>query len=409
MTETDPGKDHTGPSSLLLTVFAFATGALVANLYYAQPLAHTIATALGIKPALAGSLVSVTQIGYGIGLFFLVSISDLVENKRLVIGAIGAVALALAVAATATRTPEYFAASLVIGIGSTGAQVLVPFVAHLVPVERRGRVIGQVMSGLLTGIMLARPAALFVSGGFGWRAVFWCSAVLMIATGALLARLMPSHRPAPGLHYGQILGSMIGLLRRSPLLRRRAVYQGLMFAAFNMFWTAVPVMLADRFGLSQQQIALFALAGAGGALAAPLAGRLGDRGLFRETTATAMAIAGASFLASAWVSGWFGLLALVVFAVLLDGAVQTGQVISQRLIFTLAPDMRGRVNGIYMTLLFCGGAFGSFAGIYAYHLGGWPATAGLGGLLGMAMLAYFATEPRGLNANATGQPAPQPR
>jgi hypothetical protein len=139
--------------------------------------------------------------------------------------------------------------------------VLIPFMTHLVPLERRGRMVGNVMAGLLTGIMLARPIALFIAASFGWRAVFWISAVLMVGIGAALAWLMPTYKPSGRMHYGQILMSMAGLLHKLPFLRWRAVYQALMFAAFNMFWTAAPLMLAERFELGEHGIGLFALAG----------------------------------------------------------------------------------------------------------------------------------------------------
>ena len=152
-----------------------------------------------------------------------------------------------------------------------------PFVSHLVPEAQRGRTVGNVMAGLLTGILIARPLSLFVASSFGWRAVFYLSAVLMVAIGVALFRLMPRYVPQGGLSYGKIIASMVGLVRDTPVLRRRAAYQALMFCAFNVFWTAAPVMLAERFGMSQQSIALFALAGAGGALAAPIAGRTRSR------------------------------------------------------------------------------------------------------------------------------------
>ena len=157
-----------------------ATGALVANLYYAQPLLAVIGPDIGVSPELAGSVVSVTQIGYGVGLFLLVSLADLVENRKLVLVTLAITALGLVGMATSTAPAPFFVAAFVIGLCSTGAQVLIPLMAHLTPPERRGRVVGNVMAGLLTGIMLARPLSLFIAASFGWRAVFWLSTVLML-------------------------------------------------------------------------------------------------------------------------------------------------------------------------------------------------------------------------------------
>ena len=334
-----------------------------------QPLVSSIGPEIGVRPDLVGSVVSITQIGYGVGLFLLVSLADLIENRGLVLAAIACAALGLVGVATANTAAPFFAASFLVGFCSSGAQVLVPFVAHLVPEARRGRVVGNVMAGLLTGIMLARPVALFISGSFGWRAVFWSSAGLMVIFGLALARLMPRHVPRAGMHYGQILVSMARLLRTMPALRRRAAYQALMFCAFNIFWTVVPIMLMERFKMGEYGIGLFALAGAGGALAAPIAGRLADYGFGRAGTLAAMVVLGLSFTCSRWAAGAQALGVLVVLTVLIDAAVQTNHIISQHIIFSVPAEIRGRVNAIYMTILFMGGAIGSVLGTIIYHWG----------------------------------------
>ncbi|HYZ62277.1 MAG TPA: MFS transporter [Acetobacteraceae bacterium] len=375
-----------GPPAALVTAVAVASGALIANLYYAQPLIASIAPAIGVETALAGTVVGVTQIGYGIGLFLLVSLADLVENRALVLTLMGCVFAGLAAAALARSAAVFFAASLVIGVCSAAAQILLPFLSQLVPEDRRGRVLGNVMAGVLTGVMLARPVALFIAGPFGWRAVFCCSAVLMLGIGAALWRMMPRHRPRGGMHFGRMLASMAELMRDLPVLRHRAAYQALLFAAFNMFWTVSPLMLAERFGLGAEGIGLFALAGAGGALAAPFAGRLADRGLARVATGGAMLATAGAFLATAWAARSGALAALAVLAIVIDAAVQTNQVVSQRIIFSVAASIRGRVNALYMTSVFAGGATGSVLGAIVYHHAGWDAVAGLGGVTGVVAL-----------------------
>ena len=385
-------------STRLVALIAAASAVLVANLYYAQPLIASIAPQVGIPADVAGLMVSVTQIGYGVGLFFLVPLADMVENKALVLGALAVAAAALVLLGSSHSAAPFFAASFAMGVCSASAQVLLPFVAHVVPPERRGRVVGNVMACVLAGIMLARPVALFMADSFGWRSVFLLSAGLMALIGAALARLMPRHRPAGGTHYGVVLGSMVRLLVRSPVLRRRSLYQFLMFGAFNLFWTAAPIMLAGRFGLGHRAIALFALAGVGGALAAPFAGRLADRGLARAATIGSVLALGLSFAATgwaSWVGGGSGLIALVILAVLIDAAVQTNQVVSQRIVFAVPPTVRGRVNGVYMTCLFAGGAAGSLAGTVSLHGGGWTATAAVGALVAVVLLLAIATERRG--------------
>jgi predicted MFS family arabinose efflux permease len=380
------------PSSALILVLAFATGALVANLYYAQPLIAAIGPDLGLKPAMAGAVVGATQIGYGIGLFLIVSLADLVESRRLVLATLGLTTIGLVGAALSTSAAPFFVAATMIGLFSTGAQVLLPFVAHLASDARRGRVIGKVMAGLLSGIMLSRPLALFVAASFGWRAVFWTSTALMLGVGALLLRMMPRYRPRAGMHYGQILASTAGMLVRFPAVRWRALYQALMFMAFNLFWTTAPLMLAQRLHLGAREIGLFALAGAGGALAAPIAGKLADHGRGELITGAAMVSLGAAFLATGWAAAAGSVALLVVLAVVIDAAVQTCQITGQRIIFAVQPEMRGRVNAIYMTLVFVGGALGSFLGAWIYAAGGWPSVAIAGGLIGAALIAAFALQ-----------------
>ncbi|HEY4253433.1 MAG TPA: MFS transporter [Roseomonas sp.] len=382
-------------STAFLTLLAVAVGALVANLYYAQPIVTAIAPEIGISPDVAGSITSVTQIGYGMGLFLLVSLADLVENRRLVLCLVSLTFLGVVAVASSTGAVTFYLASFLIGLCATGAQVLLPFAAQLVPEARRGRVIGNIMAGVLTGIMLARPIALFISASFGWRAVFWGSAVLLLLIGLALARMMPRSRPAGGLHYGQIIASTVGLFRSMPAVRWRAAYAALMFGTFNMFWTAAPLMLAEHFGLSGHGIGFFALAGAGGALAAPIAGRLADRDLENPSTAGAMVVVGLAFLATGWAVAAGSLAALVVFAVLIDAAIQTNQVVSRRTIFAVPAAVRGRVNAIYMTIQFAGGALGSVLGTVSYHAGGWSLTAAVGVAASLALLGLFALEMRG--------------
>lgn len=387
-----------GPSSALIATLAIATGALIANLYYAQPLVASIGPEIGISPDLAGSVVSVTQIGYGVGLFLLVSLADVVENRMLVLVTLGFTALGLVGVALSTAAVPFFAASFVIGLCSTGAQVLLPFVAQMVPVAQRGRIVGNVMAGVLTGIMLARPVSLFVSAALGWRAIFWLSALLMIGIGIALARMMPRYKPRTDMTYGQSIASMPRLLRDIPLLRWRSAYQALMFAAFNMFWTAIPLPLKEQFGLGEHAIALFALAGAGGALAAPIAGRMGDRGFGRVMTAIMMVALGLGFFATMPAVTMKGLVLLAVLAIVIDAAVQGNQVVSQRVIFSVAAETRGRVNAIYMTITFAGGAIGSVLGTLTYHWGGWNATAITGGLMGLLALLLLGAQVRFMSA-----------
>jgi predicted MFS family arabinose efflux permease len=369
------GRETPGLSPLKVGIFAVASGATVANIAYAQPILGLIAPDLHISEGTAGTIVMLTQLGYGAGLFFITSMADLFENRRLVLVTTAGAALGLAGAAASTSVVTFLLSCLVVGICSVGAQIIIPMAASVTPEKVRGRVIGNIMAGLIGGIMVARPISSFLAGHFGWRSVFWFSACLMLATWLLLSVALQKRRPASKLRYSEILKSTVTLFRSKKSLRHRILYQGCLFVAFSMFWTAAPLMLRDRFGLSQQGIALFALAGAGGTLAAPIAGRLADRGLTQATTRFVMVIGVLSCLAAGWSSAIGSMAALVVSALALDAATQANQIVGQRVIYGLAPEARGRTTAIYMSLILTSGGMGSVAGTYIYAAGGWWPTA----------------------------------
>jgi predicted MFS family arabinose efflux permease len=251
------------------------------------------------------------------------------------------------------------------------------------------------MSGLLSGIMLARPFASFVASVAGWRWVFLTSAGLVTLVALLLAAWLPRRQPAGGGHYRMILASIGGMLARHRALRLRALYQALMFAAFNLFWTAAPLALMRDMGLSQRAVAAFALAGAGGALVAPVAGWLADHGHSRTATIGGFATVSLCFCAAAWAVPAGALIAFAITAILIDGAVQMSQVSGQRIIFALDPQARGRINAAYMTIMFVVGGMGSLIGSLADTIGGWHLAAIVGASLGgAALIALLVLEPR---------------
>jgi predicted MFS family arabinose efflux permease len=383
--------------SWITTLLAVACGLIVANIYYAQPLAGPISHALGLPTAAAGLIVTMTQVGYGLGLLLIVPLGDLIETRTLVRAILGVAVLALLGAGLSTTAAAFLACALFVGVGSVAVQVLVPYASHLAPEAQRGRVVGKVMSGLMVGIMLARPVASLIADVASWRVVLLTSAGVMVATGITLWRFLPPRVPAPGLGYGALMASMGRLMARTPVLRRRALYQAAMFGAFSVFWTATPLLLlGPQYRLSQAGVALFALVGAAGATAAPLAGRWADQGLTRVGTAVAMAAAVAAFLLSrlAPAHSFAGVAWLAACGVVLDFAVSANLVLGQRAIYVLGAETRSRMNGLYMATFFCGGAIASALAGWTFAQGGWSATAWLGAALPAAALLYFATEKR---------------
>lgn len=356
----------------MVTLFAFCCGAIVANLYYAQPIIGLIAPDIGLSPNAASLTVSLTQVGYAIGLFFIVPLADLVENRALLI-VISIVSVASLAIATFVRDPGVFLlVSLLIGFGSVSAQILLPLAAHFAPDESRGRVVGNVMSGLMLGILLSRPFASFVADHFGWHAVFAIATGLMAVITVVFAVSMPRRQPDHKASYGALLKSLGTLIVREPVLRRRAFYQGCMFAAFSLFWTAVPLELTHHYAYSQTQIAVFALIGALGAVAAPIGGRLADAGHTRIGSLLAMAFAAIGFWPVGIVPA-LGVVGLIFTGLLLDFCVQMNMVLGQRAIYALDAASRARLNALYVTSIFIGGAVGSLIASPLYSYGGWTA------------------------------------
>ena len=381
--------------SWLTMLFAIASGLLAANVYYSQPIAELIAASLGLSPSATGPIVAFTQAGFGIGLFLIVPLGDLLENRRLVLALIGFTALALLTIATSAAPTLYLASALLVGLGSVAVQILIPFAAHMAPERVRGRVVGNVMSGLMIGIMLARPASSFATQAMSWHAVFYVSGGGMFALALALALALPKRKPAVTISYLALLKSMGRLALTTPVLQRRALYQACLFAAFSLFWTTVPLLLTgSAFHLSQGQVALFALVGGAGAIAAPLAGRAADSGWTEPATAFAILCVAVAILITRFAAGGssLGIPLLIAAAILLDFGMTANLTLGQRAIFVLGAEYRSRLNGLYMSAFFAGGAVGSTLGGLAYAVGGWSLASWIGFALPMLALAFFLTD-----------------
>ncbi len=373
----------------MVVFLAASCGVVVANIYLAQPLVGMIGPDIGLAARSAPLIVTMTQLGYAAGLLLLVPLADLLENRRLVVLSVIACVPALLLAGFAHSGPVMLFAAACIGATSVAVQMLVPLAAHMAPEHRRGQVVGNVMSGLLLGILLARPVASMLADAAGWRAVFFCAGGAMSAMALLLRLSLPVRAPGVRQHYGALLATMFALPLRLPVLRRRALYQAACFAGFSLFWTGAPLLLAQKFGYTQRGIAAFALVGAAGALAAPIAGRLADKGYSRIGSGLALAaVAGAFALALAgfWAHS---VLLLALSGVVLDAGVQSSLVFGQREIYTLAPDLRARLNGMFMAIFFTGGAIGSALTGPLLTGFGWPGLCALGMASPLLALAYF--------------------
>ncbi|MFJ5798343.1 MFS transporter [Streptomyces decoyicus] len=380
----------------VVILFAVACGAAVANVYFSQPLLVTMGHDLAMRPALVGSVVTLTNVGYGLGLFFLVPLGDVADRRRLIVAQLLLLVVALAVVAAA-----HTAATLLAGMAATGllavvTQTLVAFAASLAPPAGRGRVVGLVTGGVVIGILLARTASGLMADLAGWRSVYLASASLTALLALVLYRVLPRHSDAPPttLRYGQLLRSTITLFARERLLRLRAVFGLLIFAAFSTLWSSVALPLSDApYFLSHSAIGALGLIGVAGALAATMAGRLNDRGLSQRTTGIGLALLAASWLPLSFARS--SLLALVVGVILLDLAVQAVHVTNQTLIYALHPDAGSRLIGGYMVFYSIGSAAGAIAATSLYTVAGWGAVCTLGAAFSCLGLVLWAFTRRG--------------
>ena len=357
---------------------ALACGLVVANIYYNQPLLKAIGRTFHVPDSQASLIATATQIGYTLGMLLLVPLGDKLERKRLILLLLGGSSLCMALAATAPSFGVLAVASVLIGICSAVPQLLLPLAAHLAPEADRGRVVGRIMSGLLIGILASRTVSGYVGAHLGWRVVFELGAGLMVVLGLLLAWRLPTHRPDFAGTYASLMRSLGTLVREQPQLRRSALVGGLLFASFSVFWTALTFFLeSPAYGYDSAAAGFFGLVGACGALAAPLAGKTADRRGPDFAIQIGLLLALAAF-ALLGVSGYW-LAGLVAGVVLLDVGVQAAHISNQTKIFSLVPEARSRLNTVYMTGYFTGGALGSLAGGFAWAHGGWPGVCVAGG------------------------------
>lgn len=370
----------------LLSLLAVAAGLSVANLYYAQPLAARMAAELGVLPESVGAALVATQIGYALGMVLLVPLGDSRERRGTIVATLAAAVPALLAVAAARSVPLLTVSFLAVGVASSVPQMILPFAVDLAPPADRGRVVGLVMSGLLTGILLSRTASGALGAVLGWRAVFVCAAVLMALLAIVLRLSLPRREPSGAIRYGALLRSLVEVLRTQPVLRRRAVVGALGMGSFSVFWSMLSFELA-RQGYGSATAGLFGVVGVAGIVAGPLAARFATGENPSRLNVAALVAVALSFGVM-----WLGATSLVVLGlgvVLLDAGAQASHLTNQTVIFGLAPELRSRLNALYMVVYFAGGALGTAVASVAWSFGAWPAVCATGGafaLLGLLPL-----------------------
>ncbi|RYF41303.1 MAG: MFS transporter [Comamonadaceae bacterium] len=372
------GAAASGDGSLplaLVLLLAGAAGLSVASLYYAQPMLGVLGAELGASPAAVGWIPTLTQLGYALGILTLAPLGDRFDRRTIILGKAAVLVVALLAAGLAPSLAMLLAASLAIGVAATLAQDIVPAAAILAPDAHRGRVVGTVMTGLLLGILLSRVVSGFVAEHASWRTVFIAAAAAVAIVGTLAWMRLPRFAPTTQLPYGRLIGSMLMLWGRHGGLRRAVVSQGLLAVAFSAFWSTLAVMLHGApFHLGSAAAGAFGLAGAAGALAAPLAGRLADRRGPELVVRLGAGLAALSFAAmglAGFLSPHAQIYLLVACAVGFDLGVQAALIANQTLIYGLEPQARSRLNAVLMVGMFLGMASGAAIGSWLLAHWGW--------------------------------------
>jgi len=374
----------------LVWLFALASGLSVANVYYAQPLLDALARDFAIDPGAVGGVITATQVGCALALLLVVPLGDQVDRRRLMTGQLLGLVAALCVVGLAGTAPVLLAGMLAVGLlGTAMTQGLIAYAASAAAPHERGRMVGAAQGGVFIGLLLARVFAGAIGDLAGWRGVYGCSAVLMLALAwPLWRRLPPLAPPSSPLGYAGLIASMLDLLRTERVLRVRGMLALLMFAAFNIFWSALVLPLsAPPFSLSHTAIGAFGLVGAVGALVASRAGRWADRGHAQRTSAAALGC-----LVLAW---WplslmeRSLWPLAIGVLLLDLGGQALHVTNQSLIVRIRPDAHGRLVGLYMLFYTVGSGLGAFATTATYARVGWQGVCLLGAAVSLAALAFW--------------------
>jgi len=379
------------PSPGLVLLLAIGAGLAVASLYYSQPMLGILAADIGVSAVDIGLVPTLTQLGYALGILLLAPLGDRHDRRNIILIKAALLVLSLLTAAAAPSLEILLAASLAIGLTATLAQDIVPAAATLAPASRRGKVVGTVMTGLLLGILLSRVVSGFVAEHFGWRTMFVLAAAGMSIIGIAAWRSLPRFAPTTTMSYPALLGSLFDLLRRHAALRHAALAQGLLSIGFSAFWSTLAVMLhAEPFHMGSAVAGAFGLAGAAGALAAPLAGHLADRRgaeLVARLGTGLTALFFAIMCLAPFLSPTAQLWLLGIGTVGFDLGVQTALIAHQTIVYGIEPGARSRLNAVLFVSMFIGMAAGAALGSVLLARWGWTAVTGMATLSALAALA----------------------
>ncbi|MGW4461600.1 MFS transporter [Micromonospora sp. NPDC004704] len=381
-------------SRRLTFLLAVAAGVAVGNLYWAQPLLGFIAGDLRVATTAAGWLVTVTQIGYAVGILLLVPLGDVLDRRRFVPVMLLASAVALLLCALAPSIGLLLVAFGLLGVSTISGQVLTPLAGDLAGDAQRGRVVAAIGSGTLTGILVSRTVSGFVAGAAGWRTIFALAAVVAVVLAVVLYRAIPPLAPRTRVSYPALIASVGAVVGRERAVRWTLVLAATGFAAFTLLWTALTFLLTGPpFRYPVSVIGLFGLAGFAAVLAVRYAGRLHDRGWSLPATGAAWMLALGAFVVAVFAGRSVVLVVIVV--VVIDVALQGQALLNRARLLAMSDEARSRLNTALSTGNFIGGAIGSAAATALWSVGGWTAVSIAGAVLCCFALVVWALGRRG--------------
>jgi predicted MFS family arabinose efflux permease len=392
MSNSASAKPHPELTTLTLWIMTIATALIVANLYYNQPLLEDIALTFHVTRAKVGRVSMLTQIGYASGMFFLAPLADMVKRKRLMLIVFGFIVVSLIITATAQSINLLIIASFFLGASSMIPQLLVPMAAHLAKPAERGKKIGVIMSGLLIGILLSRTFSGYIGDYFGWRAVYYIAAGIMLLMWLMIGLFLPEVEPEYKGTYKKLMSSLVHLVKEEPKLRLAALRGALCFACFSAFWTTIVFLLKQNFNMGSGVAGEFGLIGAFGALAAGLMGRLSDKTDAYKLSGFTLLLILVSFVIFYFSA--HSITGLVIGVIILDMGVQATHISNQSIIFALRPEARNRINTIYMVTYFIGGSLGTFIATQLWKNYEWTGVCVTGAIIAIVTLViHFVNHP----------------
>lgn len=357
-------------TKLLILIMSITCGLTVANLYYIQPLLGDMAKSFNVHEVSVGSAAMLTQIGYAVGMIFILPIGDIKERKNLITIMLLFSVISLFTMAFSQNIYMLIISSFAVGFTSIIPQLIIPLAAQLSNPNERGKIIGTVMSGLLIGILVSRTISGLIGNYFGWRVVYIVAAIMMIILTLVLRKVIPVTNPVSEVRYFDLLKSLPKLIKEEPILREASLNGALMFAAFSAFWTALTFLLeSPHYNMGAQAAGLLGLVGIVGALAAPLVGKLADKKGSRYVIGICIIIVSLSYILFLILG--FKMIGLIIGVILLDLGVQSSNISNQARVHSMNEEKRNRINTVYMVSFFLGGSLGSFLGSSAYSNFGW--------------------------------------